>query len=78
MTTSIEKIAVELADETLKRTHETGNDRLYYEVAKVIGAASQTLEEAFLTEVRIRLAAKKGFDFLRTQQKSDGDGNKQR
>jgi hypothetical protein len=75
MTTSIEKIAVELADETLKRTHETGNDRLYYEVAKVIGAASQTLEEAFLTEVRIRLAAKKGFDFLSAHQKSDGDGN---
>lgn len=35
---------------------ETGEDRFYYEVATVLGAASQTLEEAFLTEVRVRLA----------------------
>ena len=47
MTTSIEKIAIQLADETLKRTDETGNERLYYDVAKVVGASSQTLEEAF-------------------------------
>jgi hypothetical protein len=32
-----------------------------------VGASSQTLEEAFLAEVRIRLAAKKGFDFLKAQ-----------
>jgi hypothetical protein len=32
MTTSIEKIAIQLADETLKRTDETGNERLYYDV----------------------------------------------
>ena len=74
MTTSIEKIAIQLADETLKRTDETGNERLYYDVAKVVGASSQTLEETFLTEVRIRLAAKKGFDFLKAQKPAYKDG----
>lgn len=67
MTASIEKIAIQLANETLKHTEETGNERLYYDVAKVVGASSQTLEEAFLAEVRIRIAAKKGFDFLKAQ-----------
>jgi hypothetical protein len=74
MTTSIEKIAIQLADETLKRTDETGNERLYYEVAKVVGSSSQTLEEAFLTEMRIRLAAKKGFDFLTAQKSAQNNG----
>ena len=67
MTASIEKIAIQLANETLKHIEETGNERLYYDVAKVVGASSQTLEEAFLEEVRIRIAAKKGFDFLKAQ-----------
>ena len=53
MTASIEKIAIQLANETLKHIEETGNERLYYDVAKVVGASSQTLEEAFLAEVRI-------------------------
>jgi hypothetical protein len=74
MTTSIEQIAIQLADETLKRTHETGNERLYYDVAKVVGSSSQTLEEAFLTEMRIRLAAKKGFDFLTAQKSAQNNG----
>ena len=74
MTTSIEKIAIQLADETLKRTDETGNERLYYDVAKVVGSSSQTLEEAFLTEMRIRLAAKKGFDFLTAQKPAQNNG----
>jgi hypothetical protein len=47
MTASIEKIAIQLANETLKHIEETGNERLYYDVAKVVGASSQTLEEAF-------------------------------
>ena len=50
MTASIEKIAIQLANETLKHIEETGNERLYYDVAKVVGASSQTLEEAFLAE----------------------------
>ena len=67
MSSSITDIAAKLADDVMAVQDETGADRLFMEVAGVIGAASQTLEEAFLTEVRIRLAERKGRDFLTTR-----------
>lgn len=62
---TLEDIASELADTTLKIMEKTGEDRLHYEVAKVLGASSQTLEEAYLTEVRVRLAGKAAKGFLK-------------
>ncbi len=53
---SVETIASRLADDTMAAMKETGEDRLYTEVAAVLGASSQTLEEAYLTEIRVRLA----------------------
>ena len=60
---TLENIASELADDTLAIMDKTGEDRLYYEVAKVLGASSQTLEEAFLTEVRVRMAGRAAQSF---------------
>jgi len=34
------------------------------EVAAVLGASSQTMEEAFVTAIRTRLAAAQGRDFM--------------
>ncbi|MEL6915044.1 MAG: hypothetical protein AAFP13_11130 [Pseudomonadota bacterium] len=56
---SVERIAIKLADDVLAAQDETGNDRLFVEIGNVLAAASQTLEEAFLTECRIRLAEQK-------------------
>jgi len=61
---TLEKIAADLADETVQLMRETGEDRFFYEVAGVLGASSQTLEEAFLTEIRVRLAGAQARDFL--------------
>ena len=61
---TLNAIASKLADETMAAMKETGNDRLFTEIAQVIGASSQTLEEAYLTEVRVRLAAIKAQKFL--------------
>ena len=61
---TLDRLASKLADDTFKAMKETGDDRLYTEVAKVLGASSQTLEEAFLTEVRVRMAALTAFKFL--------------
>ncbi len=36
------------------------NDRLYDEVAKVLGASSPTMQEAFMTSIRVRLAERGG------------------
>lgn len=61
---TIETLAQKLAVDTLKIQDAIGEDRLYVEVGQVLGAASQSLEEAFLTEVRVLLAERKARDFL--------------
>ena len=67
MSQSLQIIAARLADEVMAIQDATGQERLFMEVSGVIGAASQTLEEAFLTEVRIRVAEKKAREFLATR-----------
>ncbi len=57
-------MANKLAEECLAVQKETGEDRLFMEVAQVLGASSQTLEEAFLTAVRTRMAEMAGRKFL--------------
>ncbi len=52
----LEQIADNLAREVLEVEEVTGDEDLVNEVMKTIGASSTTLEEAFLTAVRIRRA----------------------
>ena len=61
---TIDTMASALADDTLKAMDQTGQDRLYMEVAAVLAASSQSLEEAFLTEMRVRLSERTARDFL--------------
>ncbi|MFV1442293.1 hypothetical protein VWZ88_11960 [Phaeobacter sp. JH20_36] len=64
---TIETLAQKLAADTLKVQDATGEERLYMEVSEVLGAASQSLEEAFLTEMRVRLAERKARAFLNSK-----------
>ena len=64
MASTLDTLAAKLAEDTLKVMDETGQDRLFVEVGDVLAAASQSLEEAFLTEVRVRLAERKARQFL--------------
>lgn len=64
---SIERLATQLAEDVLAAQDEIGNDRLFVEIGTVLAAASQTLEEAFLTECRIRLAERKARVALETK-----------
>jgi hypothetical protein len=57
-------MANQLAEECLEVQRETGNDRLFMEVATVLGASSQTMEEAFVTAIRTRMATFQGRAFL--------------
>lgn len=63
-----DKVLFELADklafDTIKAMDALDDDRLYEQVAKVLGASSQTSEEAYLTCVRIRLAERRARLFL--------------
>lgn len=64
MSDTIEKLASKLAEDTLKVQDATGQDRLYVEIGDVLATASQSLEEAFLTEIRVRLAERTARNFL--------------
>jgi hypothetical protein len=64
---TIVRLAEQLAEDTLRVQDALQEDRLYTEVAQVLAAASQSLEEAFLTEMRVRLAERKARDFLKSK-----------
>ncbi|MFT6674232.1 MAG: hypothetical protein ACJAVM_000403 [Sulfitobacter sp.] len=69
------EMANKLAEECLAVQNETGEDRLFMEVGTVLGASSQTLEEAFLTAIRTRMANDKGRDFLARRLKAHRAGS---
>mgnify|MGYP006181795825 CR=1 FL=1 len=43
---------------------ELGDDRFYEKVAQVLAAASPTFQEAYITSIRVRLAERRGREFL--------------
>jgi len=51
-----EDLADELARDVIKAIEATGDEDLVSDIQKVLGATSQTAEEAFLTAVRVRRA----------------------
>jgi ABC-type molybdenum transport system ATPase subunit/photorepair protein PhrA len=52
----LEEVADRLAREVLKIVDATGDEDIIAEVKKTIGASSTTLEEAYMTAVRVRRA----------------------
>lgn len=50
------RVADELAKEALELADETGNPDIIDDIKKVIGTSSTTLEEAYMTAVRVRRA----------------------
>lgn len=70
----VEDLGDELAQAALAAQEELGNDRFFVEVSKVVGASSPTLQEAFLTACRIRMAAIRGRKFVEATLKAKRDG----
>jgi len=64
MSDSTSTLAAKLAEDTIKVMDETGDDRFFVEVGEMLAASSQSLEEAFLTEIRVRIAARKARQFV--------------
>lgn len=67
---AVTEMANKLAVECLAVQKEIGEDRLFMKIGDVLGASSQTLEEAFLTAIRTRMAEIQGRDFLVKQLKA--------
>ena len=53
---STQELADELARDTIKYIDATGDEDIVDELVKVLGATSQTAEEAFKTSMRVRRA----------------------
>lgn len=70
----LEQIADGLAKDALALAEEVGDEEVVEEVAKVIGASSPTVEEAFRTAVRMRRAELRGRRIL-TQIRERGAKN---
>lgn len=65
-----EDLADDLARDVIKAVEATGDEDLVTEIARVLGATSQTAEEAFLTAVRVRRANLKARALLLDRVKS--------
>ena len=61
---TITQLAHKLAEDCIAVQEKTGDDRLFIQLGEVLGASSQTLEEAFMTAVRTRMAEAQGRAFL--------------
>ena len=72
---ALQLLADKLADDVLAAEAELGDDRFYEKVSKVLGDLSPTTQEAFMTAIRVRLAEKRGRDFLERSLKAKrGEG----
>jgi hypothetical protein len=60
----LQDLADQLAEDVLAAEVELNDDRFYEKIAKVLMAASPTFQEAFMTSVRVRLAERRGREFL--------------
>ncbi|MDN5787806.1 hypothetical protein [Pseudorhodobacter sp.] len=59
-----ETLADGLAKATLDAMEFIDDDRFYEKVSRVIGGSSPTLQEAFMTSIRVRLAERRGQEFV--------------
>lgn len=60
----VEDLGDRLATATLEAMEHIDDDRFYEKVSRVVGASSPTLQEAFMTSIRIRLAEQRGQEFV--------------
>ena len=60
----IQELADQLAADVLAAEIELEDDRFYVKVARVLMAASPTFQEAYITAIRVRMAERRGREFL--------------
>ena len=70
----IDQLAEELSADVMAAMEELDDDRLHEAVGKVLLAASPTVQEAFMTAMRFRLAERRGRRFLEQALKAKREG----
>ncbi|MDR9394535.1 hypothetical protein [Roseovarius sp. SYSU LYC5161] len=69
-----EDLADELARDTIKYIEASGDEQIVSDITQVLGATSQTAEEAFLTSMRVRRANIKARALLMARARAFRDG----
>lgn len=60
----VEELGDRLAQDTLKAMETIDDDRFFEKVSRVVEASSPTLQEAYMTAIRVRLAERRARVFL--------------
>ncbi|MEM8631345.1 MAG: hypothetical protein AAGF74_08910 [Pseudomonadota bacterium] len=68
----IEDLADEMAMEVLRLQEDDSDNTLLNELSETIGASSQTMQEAFLTAVRVRRAERRARALIASKKKEKG------
>ncbi|MBS1302817.1 hypothetical protein [Loktanella sp. SALINAS62] len=71
MASYVEEVANELAAKALADEARTGDIKIVDQVAEILGASSQTLQESYMTFIRVRRAEKRARDLLATREARD-------
>lgn len=72
----LEDLADALARDTLDAAEKLGDEDLVTEVAKQLGATSTTMEETYLTSIRIRSSERRARRFLESKLRNAEGGSK--
>lgn len=67
----LEDVADSLAQKAIELIRRTGDDTIERRIADEIGASSPTLQESFLTAMRIRKAEQRAINLLEKYAKGD-------
>ncbi len=70
----LEEMGDALAREVIAAMEELGDERFFDKVSKVLLDASPTMQEAFLTAYRVRVAEKRGRAFIEASLKAKREG----
>ena len=73
----VDEVANELAAKALSDEERSGDDKIVANISEILGASSQTLQESFLTFVRVRRAERRARELLAAReagQSADGAG----
>ncbi len=63
----IDDLGDALAKDAIAVATRAGDDDIIYKTAKILAATSSTMEEAYMTSIRVRLAERRAREFLKDE-----------
>jgi len=69
----VDDLADALTKDAIAIANAIGNDDVIYETAKILEATSATMQESYMTSVRVRLAERRAREFLAEKLPPDVD-----